>query len=118
MQLYETLARFSDIVRSYEVLQYDVAGLHARLKLRVVFHDESQLYIRETILEGQYRKYAYHWQSAAGELQIRWDNAAHWPQIETHPHHQHVGSEHNVAASNATTIEETLVAIRAQLQKP
>lgn len=37
-----------------------VEGLHARLKLRVVFHDESQLYIRETVLEGQYRNYAYH----------------------------------------------------------
>ena len=59
MQLHETLARFSDIVRSYEVLQYDVEGLHTRLKLSVVFHDESQLYIRETILEAHLTQWCH-----------------------------------------------------------
>jgi hypothetical protein len=117
VQLHETLTQFSDIIRSYEVLQYDVEGLHTRLKLRVIFHDESQLYSRETVLEGQYRKYAYHWQDAAGQLRIRWDNAAHWPQIETYPHHQHVGNEIQVEASEATTLEEVLTCIRTRLQK-
>jgi hypothetical protein len=117
VQLHETLARFSDIVRSYEVSQYDVEGLHSRLKLRVIFHDESQFYIRETVLEGRYRKYAYHWQDAAGQLLIRWDNTTHWPQIGTYPHHQHVGNETQVEASNATTLEEALVCIRTRLKK-
>ena len=75
---------------SYEVIQYDVEGLHSRLKMRVVLVDGSQLYVRETILDGQRRKYAYHWQDPAGRFRVRWDNAAHWPEIETHPHHKHI----------------------------
>lgn len=117
MHLHETLARFSDIVRSHEVLQYDVEGLHARLKLRIIFLDESQLSIRETVLEGRYRKYAYHWQDASERLRIRWDNAAHWPQIGTYLHHQHVGGATQVEASDATTLEEMLACVRSQLQR-
>lgn len=99
------------------MLQYDVEGLHSRLKLRIIFLDESQLSMRETVLEGRYRKYAYHWQDASERLRIRWDNVAHWPQIETHPHHQHVGNEAQVEASEATTLEEILACIRSQLQR-
>ena len=117
MPLHDTLAQFSDVVHSYEVFQYDVEGPHTRLKLRVIFHDESRLHIRETVLEGQYRKYAYHWQNATGQLLIRWDNATHWPQIGTYPHHRHIGNETQVEASDATTLEEALVYIRAQLKK-
>ncbi len=36
-------------------------------------------------------KYSFQWQNATGELRFRWDNAAHHPEIETHPHHLHTG---------------------------
>lgn len=117
MQLHETLARFSDIVSFYEVRQYEVEGLHSRLRVSVVFVDRSQLYIREIVLGGQQRKYAYHWQDAAGRLRIRWDNAAHWPEIATHPHHKHVETESHITASEATTLGEVLTAIRLRLQE-
>ena len=117
MQLHETLARFADIVRSYEVRQYEVEGLHSRLKLTVVFVDSSQLYVREIVLGGLHRKYAYHWQDSAGRLRIRWNNAAHWPEIATHPHHKHVETESHIVASEATTLGEVLTAIRLQLRE-
>jgi hypothetical protein len=116
VRLHETLAQFSDIVRSYEVIQYEVEGLHARLKMRVFLVDGSQLHVRETVLSGQRRKYAYHWQDEAGQLRVRWDNAAHWPEIATHPHHKHVSGENQVEASEATSLEEVLIVIRAQIQ--
>lgn len=116
MPLHETLAQFADIVRLYEVLQYDVEGLNSRLKLRISFLDDSHLYVREIVLAGQLRKYAYHWQNAAGQMRRRWDNAEHWPQIAAHPHHQYVGSEDIVVVSNATTLEEVLSVIHAQLE--
>lgn len=115
MRLHETLAQFSDIVRSYEVIQYEVEGLHSRLKMRTLLVDGSQLHIRETVLGGRRRKYAYHWQDSAGHLRVRWDNATHWPEIETHPHHQHVGDKNHVMASEATTLEEVLTVIRVEL---
>jgi hypothetical protein len=115
VRLHETLAQFSDIVRRYEVIQYEVEGLHSRLKIRVFLVDDSQLYVRETVLGGLRRKYAYHWQDSAGRLRIRWDNAAHWPEVETHPHHKHVDKENHVMASEATTLEEVLAVIRTKI---
>jgi hypothetical protein len=53
VRLHETLARFAAIVRRYEVIQYEVEGLHVRLKVRVFLVDESQLHVRETVLSGQ-----------------------------------------------------------------
>lgn len=68
MRLHETLAQFSDIVRRYEVMQYEVEGPHSRLKTRVLLVDGGQLHVRETGLDGQRRKYAYHWQDPAGVI--------------------------------------------------
>ena len=46
MQLYDTLARFSDIIRFYEVVQYEVAGLHARRKARAKHSDKAFHFFR------------------------------------------------------------------------
>ncbi len=65
----------------------EVVGLNSRLKLKVVFTN-------------------------ATELIARWDNAPHWMEIETYPHHKHLGEEGRVVASEATTLEEILAVIR------
>jgi hypothetical protein len=36
MRLHEVLTRFSDIIRSDEVVQYEIANLNSRLKLEIV----------------------------------------------------------------------------------
>jgi hypothetical protein len=115
MRLHETLARFADIIQTYDVVQYESVDLHARLKLKIVFTNGTELYVRDILLEGQRRKYAFHWQESTGRLLMRWDNAAHWPDIATHPHHKHVGAPEYVVASDATTLEEVLAVIRAEM---
>jgi hypothetical protein len=117
VQPHEILARFSDIIHTYEVIQYEVAGLHARLKLKIRLVNGSELYVRDTLLDGQQRKYAFHWQDSTDGLIARWDNAAHWPEIETYPHHKHVGEEARVVPSEATTLEEVLAVIQANLRQ-
>lgn len=112
MWLHRTLAGFSDIVARYEVLEYEVAGANSRLKARIDLKDGSQLYAREVILGGRQVKYAFHWQGPDGKLLIRWDNADHWPQLETSPHHRHVGTAQSAESSDAATLEEVLAAIR------
>lgn len=77
MRLLEALAQFPDIVHHYIVIQYEVEGLHSRLKMTVFLADESQSHVRETVLDGQWRKYAYHWQDSTGQLRARWANAVH-----------------------------------------
>ena len=115
MRLYETLARFAETIRTYEVVQYEMVGLHARLKLKIVFINDTELHVRDILLDGQQRKYAFHWQESSGRLIARWDNAAHGPEIATHPHHKHVGEAGHVVASEATTLEEVLAVIRATM---
>ena len=117
MRLHETLARFSDIVSSWDVVLYEIEGSNSRLKLTVHFKDGSTLYIREHIFEGQHRKYAYHWQDANQQLRIRWDNASHWPTIHTHPHHKHIHTLDHVEPSDATSLEEVLHIIREPLSE-
>jgi hypothetical protein len=43
-------------------------------------------------------KYRHHWQNQAGFLIKRWDNAPHYPQVASFPHHLHDGLEDNVVA--------------------
>lgn len=56
-------------------------------------------------------KYRFHWQDAAGRLLKRGDNAAHHPQVSTHPHHVHDGSEENVSSYEPLSAEEVLAMI-------
>ena len=102
-------------MRTYDVVQYEVAGLHSRLKLKIVLTNNTELYVRDILLDGRQRKYAFHWQDGSGHLIARWDNAAHWPQIATYPHHKHVGDPEYVVASDATTLEEVLAVIRENM---
>jgi hypothetical protein len=56
----------------------------------------------------QITKYCFHWQDAAGRLVKRWDNAAHHPEISTHPHHVHDGNENNVISHGPISAEDIL----------
>lgn len=116
MPLSKILRSFSDIVASFEVLRFEVEGDDSAWQLEITLDDGSKLYVRDYIFAGQRRKYAYHWQDSHGRLLVRWDNAPHWPQVETHPHHKHIREERNVHPSAETDLEEVLSAIRAQIR--
>ncbi len=87
--LADLLERHSSIVSDWSVSALDHDGNDIRLKARVVFCDDSILYIRQVVLDGVMLKYAYHWQTRDGDLILRWDNANHWEAVATHPHHKH-----------------------------
>jgi len=59
-------------------------------------------------------KYSFHWQGADGQLRRRWDNAAHRPDVSTHPHHVHDGTEVNVLPHEPISTEEVLAIIAAE----
>ena len=73
-----TLDRYSDIILSYKITRFEHFGTSLRLRMEVDLIDRSRLYVRETLIGGAKRKYAYHWQDAEGRLLIRWDNAPDW----------------------------------------
>ncbi len=112
--LFNTLRQYQEIISSYQVIQFEQVGTSLRLRLQIALIDGSMLHVRETIIEGVKRKYAYHWQNSAGELIIRWDNADHWD-VETAPHHMHVNQQTHVVASYERTLEQVLGRIVKEL---
>ncbi|SDX32811.1 hypothetical protein SAMN05421644_101105 [Allochromatium warmingii] len=54
-------------------------------------------------------KYAYQWQTSDQQLIMRWDNAEHWPDIATFPHHKHVAKNGAVTVFPSKGTELTWV---------
>jgi hypothetical protein len=100
-------------VSSFKINDFRQTDVSYYLNVEVQFVDQSVLYAREFV-EPSKRKYAFHWQTIDGALISRWDNAPHFPNLLTHPHHRHTaGGE--VENSYDISFEDILKSIRARL---
>lgn len=107
LELPKLVEQFSDIITSLNITKFEQFESSLRLRARIGFIDTSKLFIRDTIIDGKIRKYAYHWQDENESLLIRWDNAPDWD-VKTFPHHKHVASEKSVYASYDRTLDQIL----------
>jgi len=107
------LEKHKDVIKTFRVEHYDQEGESYRIKLEIVFINDSRLFFKEYLFSNGERKYAFNWVDAAGKLLYRWDNAPHWPDVITFPYHKHV--EGQVLASRETTLEEILMVIAKEL---
>ena len=98
-----------------EEAQCDMGMLRYRLILRS--SGLLEMFERFQVVEGrvQVAKYSFHWQDEAGQLLKRWDNAAHHPELSTHPHHVHDGAEANARPHGPINAEEALALVAAEL---
>jgi len=103
----DLISRYREIIKDFNVLLYDQEGERYRIKIELIFKDDSKLFIKEYLFENNERKYAYHWSDISGILICRWDNASHWRNIGTFPHHKHI-KNNEVIASVETTLEDIL----------
>ena len=62
----------------------------------------------------QVTKYSFHWQDTDAQLYRRWDNSAHHPEMPTHPHHVHDGTEADVLPHEPISAEEVLAIIATE----
>jgi hypothetical protein len=89
-------------------------------RYRVTLVNGGFIEMTERVLETQgileVTKYRHHWQDPDGLLIKRWDNAPHYPTVETFPHHLHDGAEDRVVDHSATTGLEVLQRILAELE--
>jgi hypothetical protein len=94
------------IALSHEVVHWKVMREEAQ-------GDMGLFRYRPTLRRGrlQVTKYSFHWQSADAKLRKRWDNAAHHPEVPTHPHHVHDSTEANVLPHEPISTEEVLAII-------
>jgi hypothetical protein len=110
------LSKYSDIISSYKISKFEHFGQILRFRAELILTDATILYIRETILSISIRKYSYHWQDRHGKLIMRWDNAPDWD-VETFPHHLHVGKDDIVKPSFDRTLDQVMSIIRRRLLK-
>jgi hypothetical protein len=100
------------------VVREEAQGNVGLFRYRLTLPDGGLLEMFEQfqIVEGrsQVAKYSFHWQDAAGQLRKRWDNAAHHPEVPTHPHHVHCTAETNVLPHVPIGAEEVLAIIAAK----
>lgn len=110
----DLLSAFERLIKSFRVFLHEQEGEMLRFKAQVTFINDSKLFIKEYVFENKERKYAYHWTDSCGNMICRWDNADHWPDISTSPHHKHTGSE--VFESTDTSVGDVLNRISKKLE--
>ena len=110
------LTKYSDVISSYKISKFEHFGQILRFRAELILTDNTILYVRETVLSMSIRKYSYHWQDRRGKLITRWDNAPDWD-VETFPHHLHVGKDDIVKPSFDRTLDQVMSIIRRRLLK-
>ena len=89
----DLIAKHEKLIKFFHVLLYEKEGKLLRFKAQLIFINDSKLFIKEYVFENKERKYAYHWTDSSESLICRWDNANHWPDISTFPHHKHTDNQ-------------------------
>jgi len=120
----EALLSTSPAVREVEIVRRSVRDSDLEKVLnyryRVVLVDGGFVEMTERVLEVhgtlEMTKYRHHWQDSHGVLIKRWDNAPHYPVIDTFPHHLHDGAEDCVVGHRAITGLEALRCILAEVE--
>lgn len=100
--LLELVHKYSNIITSYDVLTYDIAGDNIALVCRLNLLDKSVLLVRYYVLEKLQIKYSFHWQDFSNRLIRRWDNEPHWPDLDSFPHHCHINEVNGSVSVNSS----------------
>ncbi len=101
----EILEKYKSIITKYEIVVWDSEPTSYRFKVKISFIDSSNLIVRDYLFSSG-RKYSFHWQDKSGNLICRWDNAIHWKEIDTFPHHKH--EKDGVFPSKEVTMEDVI----------
>ena len=101
----ELINKYKSIIKAYEVTAWDSEPTSYRYKAKLALIDDSHLVIKDYLFSSE-RKYTFHWQDKNGDLIMRWDNAGHWNEIDTFPHHRH--EKDGVFSSREVTMEDVL----------
>jgi len=96
----------SSFIKSHSINDFRKSETVFYLNIKIYFVNNSELHVREYV-DSDHRKYSFHWQSSNGDLIIRWDNAPHFPDLLTFPHHKHLASG-EVTESHDISLEEIL----------
>jgi hypothetical protein len=100
----------SPVVRGFEVAEFREWKNGYYYRIAVNLADGSSLHARE-FFNPEERHYSFHWQTAAGEMILRWDDAPHHRDLATFPYHLHEG------AAIRTSLPVSLREVLAEIEK-
>lgn len=115
--LYNLLRKYGRIVREFQVRKFRRIQNAHELSMELILKDDSKLAVKDYLFLDGTRKYGYHWQDKDGKLLVRWDNAGHWKNISTFPHHKHVVRIDNIEDSDVRNIDQALEYISRKLEQ-
>jgi hypothetical protein len=81
-------------------------------KVKVLITNKSTFFASE-YKDTIERNYSFHWQDEDNKMIIRWDNAPHYPNLATFPHHKHLPNM--VEECQEMTLQEALDFIKSVL---
>lgn len=108
----------SPIITTWVILNELTLGDRGHLRIRLTlqngdFVEASEFFcIQKTGIEQQ--RYRYQWMDQTKtKLRRRWDNAPHFPEIATFPHHVHVEQEDQVLSSTMLGILDLVILLES-----
>lgn len=107
---------YDDIIRDAAVKKFRREAGSYELVCILHLCDKSTVYVRDYLFRDGARKYSYHWQAENGEFLGRWDNAPHWPDVKTHPHHFHRDDGTKVVESRVRDMKSLCEILREKLK--
>jgi hypothetical protein len=84
--------RKSKIIKEITILELIQEEETQAIRIKATIINNTILYINE-VIHREENRYSYHWQTPKGKMLMRWDNAPHWKNISTFPHHKHIGNK-------------------------
>ncbi len=111
----------SPYVLSWSLLKDKRSQTIGYLRGLIEFSNGSQLRVMEFV-DTQHTveryKYAYHYQDREESLVFRYDMAPHHPEVNTFPHHKHIGPEPGtIVESSVPTLADVLYEIQAMMSE-
>ena len=113
-RIFDIYARYGEYITRLVPLQIE----DEYLKIVIYFADGSNLRVTETWESDTLISYSYYWLTSDNQLKIGWDNAPHYGELRSFPHHKHVGQQTRREPSNETCLEDVMRVIISQLSPP
>lgn len=109
-------------LENYQIVREQITDSNGQFRIRVTFSDRSWLELSEFFRKNDQGEidlisYSYQWMDKNNNLRMRWDNARHYPNLPSFPHHRHDGDEKNVLPGEPMNLLKALDHIAAQLEQ-
>ena len=79
----------------------------SRIRIRMIINTDSDY--------PDWYSYSFHYMTVRGDTVFRYDNARHYPEMHTFPHHKHEGADERAIASHQPSVRRIRNEIVAHL---